>query len=275
MTYYRRKYGYQETGWADDPDEIHREFHRITDAFSSIDQNSVGVGDVRADYLCNATNPEHEGLTDFRAEYSSIVPRDDPRSGSFGVTIDPGVQGPVSYFSAPNPFLGPPGKLWQIEDVQRNHKQEGSDGRWFALREESASLVGQPQYGMDLLMRVNPSSEGPWLVAAAVGFKHYTAALATGTTNTMLPWRTICEFRIAASTGQTVPGRGVVTLGNDYRTTSLREANPLLVSTIILPPGPCDLRIEYRITWAGSGPSDTNPDMRVNNAAMFAVGLLK
>tara|TARA_R110000824_G_scaffold364689_3_gene553083 strand:+ start:14589 stop:15422 length:834 start_codon:yes stop_codon:yes gene_type:complete len=277
VTYYRRRYGYQQTGWADDPDELHREFHRVTSALSSFDQNSVGVRSLNTGLVRNATSADHTGLSDFRAEFSQDFPRDDDRSGSMGVTSPAthsgdSAQGYVTYFSTPSPAVSYPGHPWAVQNVSRVHRMERDSGRWFRLAERDASLLGAPQYKEPLKMRVNPSLEGPWLVAATVSFSENSQYVGGFVDD---PWRAVCEFRVSTSTGQSIPGRAVATLGHRGGEIDLREATPLFVSTTILPPGKCDLRIEYRITWNAGQATAVTPNIWVTQAQMFAIGLLR
>lgn len=63
---YRRR-TYPVSGYADDPDEVWREFQRIRAHFMSLDQNNVIADGITRARLAKPNHADHEGLSDFLA----------------------------------------------------------------------------------------------------------------------------------------------------------------------------------------------------------------
>lgn len=74
---YRRR-TYPITGYADDPDEVWREFQRIRSHFMSLDQNNVIADGITRDRLAKPNASSHEGLSDFLASSVSGSGSTDP-----------------------------------------------------------------------------------------------------------------------------------------------------------------------------------------------------
>ena len=262
MTYYRRT-SYQEGGWADDPDEVHQELHRVQNHMASIDQNNVAATTLAIKQVQNATSPEHAGISDISATFPGI-PISDPNPLSL-TWLDDG----WSYFES-----GPYVKVKKRLTV-------GSSGQWKVLGVyNDTAMPGLPVFDAPLRMKVQSASEAPWMISACaeVGVEEYLTYEGSPAAPTEFRYAVRFDLKVVSSTGGQTVASSSVNMQDIAGVAAGRVHNPagtaLLTGSLILPAGESAFTPMYRATWfrpAGS----TEPDILLNKVSMFAVGLYK